>query len=92
MYTEFSEVGPMTSEVEAMCREAKLSYYNVESYLKYLSGQVLTLVEATTTDPEQRKATKDIVKKLFSDSMLSVYDDVVSRGVETFSPSEETSK
>lgn len=79
-YYGFSEVGPMTKEAEKKCVQPSMSYYTVENYLKYLSGQMLTVVEATTTDPEQRKATKDIVKKFFSDAMLNVYHDVVNRG------------
>ena len=32
---------------------------------KYLLGRILTIVEAVTNDPEQRKAIKDVVQDLF---------------------------
>lgn len=32
---------------------------------KYLLGRVLTVIEAVTNDPEQRKAIKDVVQDLF---------------------------
>lgn len=40
--------------------------------LKGLTGRVLTLVEASCSDKEQRKAMKDIVKMIFSEEMNHV--------------------
>lgn len=47
-------------------------YHEIQPLLKYRSvqklvGELLTYVEATYTDPEQRKAHKDIVNKLVWD-------------------------
>lgn len=43
-------------------------YYPINSYLVgYLLGQILTQVEASVADPEQRKAHKDIYTKMVWD-------------------------
>lgn len=73
-YAGFSEVGPLTNEADAACRETKFNYFSIESQLKYLQGRVLTLIEASLTDLEQRKATKDLAKSLFSDAMVHAYN------------------
>jgi len=41
---------------------------------KYLLSRVLTIVEATTSDSEQRKATKDLLNDLFYGS--SYWNDI----------------
>ena len=41
-------------------------YNSVEAELKYLAGRVLTIIDSSHQDPEQRKATKDLVKVAFS--------------------------
>lgn len=50
-------------------REVKLSYFSVESQVKFLQGKILTVIEATISDKEQRKATKDIVNGIFSNQL-----------------------
>jgi hypothetical protein len=47
--------------------------------LKGISGRMLTLVEASITDKEQRKALKDIVKIMFSEEMNHVEATMFSR-------------
>lgn len=74
IYAGFSEVGPLSTEADAACRELKFNYFSIEGQLKYLQGRVLTLIEASITDLEQRKATKDIGKSLFSDAMVHAYN------------------
>jgi len=74
MYKGFSEVGPMTEEAENACRVRNLNYYDVEYALKSVQGKILTLVEASHSDKEQRKATKDIVNQLFSSQMVEQYN------------------
>ncbi len=39
----------------------------VKSQLNFLLGDVLTIIDATNSDPVQRKALKDIVKQKFWD-------------------------
>lgn len=55
--------------------QPKVSYADhsfVLDVLKRISGQMLTLVEASTQDKEQRKALKDVVKGFFSSEMNHV--------------------
>ena len=42
--------------------------------LKRATGKILTVVEASYSDKEQRKAMKDIVKSMFSDEMEYITD------------------
>lgn len=43
------------------------THYNFsEVELKHLAGKILTLIDATQQDPEQRKALKDIIKTEFA--------------------------
>jgi len=74
VYAGFSEVGPLTNDTEKACREIKFNYFSIESQIKYLQGRVLTLIESSITDLEQRKATKDLAKSLFSDAMVHAYN------------------
>ncbi|MFA5696337.1 MAG: hypothetical protein WC917_02725 [Bacilli bacterium] len=47
-------------------KENKLNYFQVESQIKFLQGKVLTVIDASYSDKEQRKAVKDLVKSAFS--------------------------
>lgn len=42
-----------------------LDYYAIEEQIKYLMGEILTFIDATHSDIDQRKAQKDIVKNYF---------------------------
>lgn len=50
-------------------RQLQLLAENVNTQIynqrKYLLGRVLTIVDAVASDPEQRKAIKDVVQDLF---------------------------
>lgn len=50
----------------ALGKEVKLNYFQVESQVKFLQGKVLTVIDASYSDKEQRKAVKDLVKSAFS--------------------------
>jgi len=43
-----------------------ITYEGVKAQIQYLQGQILTLIEATTADKEQRQATKDIANRYFN--------------------------
>lgn len=47
--------------------------------LKRTTGLMLTMIEATVSDKEQRKAQKDLVKGMFSEEMERVTDMMYSR-------------
>lgn len=41
----------------------------IHSQVNFLQGKVLTIVEASISDKEQRKAVKDLIKSSFSDQL-----------------------
>lgn len=59
----------VTSKEDKLEKQLQLLAENVNSSVynqrKYLLGRVLTIVDAVASDPEQRKAIKDVVQDLF---------------------------
>ena len=53
-----------------------LSYGEFERHLRHLQGRVLTIVDASHADHDQRKAIKDLVNSAFSLKMIQVHDDL----------------
>ena len=51
-----------------------MSYSGVESQIKFLQGKVLTVVDASMPDTDQRKAVKDLVKNAFSEQLNWIYE------------------
>lgn len=65
--------------------------------INHLTGQILTLVEATITDPEQRKAAKDLYKQTVWGWYTGLNDKLVrtwrfDKGYETDTPLEKIVK
>ena len=52
----------------------KLSYSIVEGNFKHLQGQILTLIEATITNEQQLKATKNLIKGYVNDKLTWLFD------------------
>lgn len=46
-----------------------LAYDEVESWVRYLSGNIYTLIDASFSDPQQRKAVKDLARKQFGEHL-----------------------
>ncbi len=46
----------------------------VAEHVKQVQGEMLTLVEASYTDPEQRVAMKRLVSKVFSRKLLEIFE------------------
>jgi len=44
----------------------------IHSQIKFLEGKMLTIIEASFSDKEQRKAVKDLVKSAFSDQLTFI--------------------
>ena len=70
--TEYSWTGIDTLIITEQPRISYADHSFVLDVLKRISGQMLTLVEASTPDKEQRKALKDVVKGFFSEEMNHV--------------------
>lgn len=51
-----------------------LDYIAIESQVKFLMGDVLTIVDASYTDPIQRKAVKDLIKNSFHSKLNWLYE------------------
>jgi hypothetical protein len=67
MDTQTIDVREVESLNNKQLRELHALSYNVIQWqLKGLEGEILTIVEASTQDTEQRKAQKDLVKQMFS--------------------------
>jgi hypothetical protein len=43
-------------------------YWFIESAISHLMGNVMTLIDATATDPVQKKAMKDIIRNHWADA------------------------
>lgn len=75
-------------------REVKLDYMSVQSQIQYLQGKVLTIVDASYFDKEQKKAVKDLINTSFSNSLawllkicapdvpMITYEEAQSRGLD----------
>jgi len=65
-----NKVGGNTPKI----KEVELSYDQIRAQIKFIQGQVLTVVDASYGDAVQRKAIKDIINNYFSDSLNWLYD------------------
>lgn len=52
---------------EKFLTEQEVRYVLCSDDVRYLQGRLLTLVDASTADPEQRKATKDLSVQILWD-------------------------
>ena len=52
---------------EMLGKEVKLDYSAVLSQFGFLEGKVLTIIDASFSEPRQLKAVKDLVRKMFSE-------------------------
>lgn len=51
-----------------------------------LEGRILTVIDATFSDPQQRKAMKDVLRKTIWDWDVEILDEVVPNREETQQP------
>jgi hypothetical protein len=64
----------VSSKVKEILKERKMDWIEVEGQIKYLQGKVLTVIDASYTDPTQRKAIKDIINSDFSRNLNVLYE------------------
>lgn len=67
-------VGQQKFELERNGQENYLRFSYVSRQLRYLQGEILTLMEATIDDERKLKAVKDLVKDKFSAKISWVYE------------------
>lgn len=48
---------------------------DIEAHIKQLEGRILTLIDAVMPEPQQNKATKDIVRGQFKAKIHDIYTD-----------------
>jgi len=68
------EDGQTAFVLERGSGENYMRFSFVSRYLRVLMGEVLTVVDATLTDPRQLKAVKDLIKKDFSLKINWIYE------------------
>lgn len=54
-------------------KEIKLGHDSISAQFKFLQGKVLTVIDASVSDPRQLKAIKDLVNTAFSNQMAWCY-------------------
>jgi hypothetical protein len=55
--------------------EYAIRYWKIEDDIRYLSGQILTIIDASIVDKEQSVAIKSLIKDRVSDT-LCIYQDL----------------
>lgn len=74
-------VGIQAGHGEMIGPEDKLATYGfIQAELSKMLGKVLTTIDATFSDPTQRKAVKDIIKGHFGDEFAFVGEFLVDQG------------
>lgn len=71
-FTEYNWVDIKTGKDVLQPSVSAMEYSVALESLKNISGKMLTFIEATMSDQEQRKASKDIIKGFFSEEMSRV--------------------
>jgi predicted kinase len=62
------------SDCPIKIKEEKLCYNEVQTQIKFLQGKILTVIDASYNDKEQRKAVKDLINNFFSYQLNWIYD------------------
>lgn len=70
------DVGAQFSQEEwdEIKNKKRIAYGMVKFDFQDLEGKILTLIDSSIQDPEQRKAMKDIARSIFKDKHNSHYD------------------
>lgn len=68
------ENGQVKFELERGTGENYMRFSLVSRHLRWLMGEVLTVVDATIADPRQLKAAKDLIKKDFASKISWLYE------------------
>ena len=55
-----------------------MNYRTCEKHLRHLQGRVLTIIDASHADQDQRKAVKDLVNSAFSSKMIQIHDELLT--------------
>ena len=60
-------------------KERAVKYNRIESDIRYLTGKILTIIDASTKEESQNLAVKSLVKQEFSE-FLSLYQGICFEG------------
>ena len=55
-------------------KEVELGYGSIEAQVKFLQGRILTIIDASYQNNEQKRAVKDLINKEFSANLNWLYD------------------
>ena len=55
------------------CKETKLGYNSISTQMNFLKGKVLTVIDASIQDRDQRKAVKDLIHDKFKGQLDWIY-------------------
>lgn len=75
------------SEYTSDSEEHSMAYNAVESQIKFLQGKVLTVIDASFPQGEQKKAIKDLINQKFSEQLNHISN--ISRVIPTGDPETE---
>lgn len=59
--------------------DMKVNYYRIEGDIQYLTGRILTVIDASFPDGKQQKAVKDLIKSEFR-NLLGQYQSYSNEG------------
>lgn len=89
---QYLGVSPVTESEDAKFRERKFTVYGLKWDFSHLMGEILTIVDASITDPVQRKAIKDMVKSRFRSKLENIKAQATDPNFDLIPGSNEVSK
>lgn len=63
----------MSQTIKGIGNEVTIAESAVQAQIGFLMGKVLTIVEASYSDKEQRKAVKDLIRAAFQDRTIYIH-------------------
>jgi len=64
---------PILAKDEPKLKKASISIFNLASFVRYVEGKLLTIMEATINEKEKKMATKSLVRNALWDTYSEIY-------------------
>ena len=64
---------PVLAKDEPRLKKPSISVFNLASFVRYIEGKLLTIVEATMDEKEKKMATKSLVRNALWDTYGEIY-------------------